>query len=95
MVNNALHLWYRRGERTICYKCPSKLELFLDVRMFPHHQFKEKPGLLQGPFSDAPAAHHPLQGQLFMEQLKQTIKSETRGENNEGEGEGGQTRTGK
>lgn len=53
--------------------------------MFPHHQFKEKPGLLQGTFSDAPTAHHPLEGQLFMEQLKQTIKSETRGQNNEGE----------
>lgn len=34
-----------------------------------YHEFKEKPGLLQSTFPHTSTAHHPLKGQLFMEEL--------------------------
>ncbi|TNN21974.1 hypothetical protein EYF80_067914 [Liparis tanakae] len=36
---------------------------------FSYHEFKEEPGLLERPLPDAAAAHHPLEGQFFMEEL--------------------------
>lgn len=41
-----------------------------------YHQFEEKPGLLQSTFPHTPTAHHPLEGQLFMEELEQDMKVE-------------------
>lgn len=74
---------------TICCKYPSKSKLFNRCKNVSHHQLKEKPGLLQGTFSDASAAHHPLEGQLFMEELNQTITIEIHGQNHGGrEGKG-------
>lgn len=58
-----------------------KVKALLRWKNVSHHQLKEKPGLLEGAFSDASAAHHPLEGQFFMEELKQTIQTETRGQN--------------
>lgn len=43
-----------------------------------YHEFKEKPGLLQSALPHAPTAHHPLQGQLFMEELSMKIERETK-----------------
>lgn len=63
---------------------PIKAKALFRCKNVSHHQFKEKPGLLQGAFSNAPTAHHPLEGQLFVEQLKQTIKVEAHGQNKAG-----------
>lgn len=48
--------------------------------LFSYHEFKEKPGLLQSTLTYTSTAHHPLESQLFMEELSQKIKTETKKE---------------
>lgn len=42
-----------------------------------YHEFKEKPGLLQSALPDASTAHHPLEGQLLMEELSRAGEQKT------------------
>lgn len=39
-----------------------------------YHELKEEPGLLQRTLSNTPTAHHPLEGQLLMKELKNPPK---------------------
>lgn len=78
--------WGRKTNTLQCYLLLTAIQVKALFRWknVSHHQLKEKPGLLEGAFSDASAAHHPLEGQLFMEELKQTHQRETHGQNNGG-----------
>lgn len=51
-----------------CFRCK---------RVVSYHEFKEKPGLLESALPDAAAAHHPLEGQLLVEELSRAAKKET------------------
>lgn len=63
------------------------LDQSLHNKRFSYHQFKEKPGLLQSTFPHTSTAHHPLEGQLFMEELEQNTEVEEQRKER-----GGQTR---
>lgn len=49
-----------------------------------YHKFEEKPGLLESAFPHTSTAHHPLKGQLFMEELELIVKVEIQRERSEG-----------
>lgn len=43
--------------------------LILSYDFVTYHQLEEKPSLLQGALPDTSTAHHPLKGQLLVEEL--------------------------
>lgn len=70
VVDDALHL---RGETQDivlwCISLKNDVTRPLAWRV-SYHELKEEPGLLKSALADAPTAHHPLEGQLLVEELR-------------------------